>query len=289
VDPGNLCAVDEAVAAREVRDMADGAEGESGPVEDGAGPSPQVLAENRQAAGSAPPKEPGWYPVRANPNEQTYWDGTDWTGRRRWSAGTGWTEVGADTLVSTAAPGAAFSGPRMSANPYAPHPTSTPPAAQFAPGVTVGVLLLMASSVAMMVGSVTTWISSSASINGTTLFRGTAGAGITVSSAVSGVADGISNLIGINGFITLIAAAAVLVFAGLMAVSDDWSVRLVGCFVALASLGLSIYAVVRLAQKLNQVHTPHGVTINVGWGVIMTLGGAVIATLVALFEVTRNR
>jgi hypothetical protein len=269
--------------------MADGEEGESGPVEDGPGPSPQVLAGNRQAGGTAPPKEPGWYPVRANPNEQTYWDGTDWTGRRRWSAGTGWTEVGADAVVTTAAPAAGFSGPRLSANPYAPHPATSAQAAPSAPGVTLGILLLVATSVAMMVGSVGTWISSSSSLGGTSLFRGTAGAPLTVSSTVSGVADGISNLVGVNGYITLIAAAVVLVFAGLMAVSDDWSVRLIGCLAALASLGLSIYAVVRLAQKLNQLHAPHGVSVNVGWGVILTLGAAVGATLIGLFEVTRNR
>jgi hypothetical protein len=98
-----------------------------------------------------------------------------------------------------------------------------------------------------------------------------------------------STLIGINGYITLIAGAAVLVFAGLMAVSDDWSVRLVGTLVALTGLGLSVYAVVRLAQKLNQAHAPHGVNVNMGWGLIMTLGAAVVATLVSLFEVTKNR
>jgi hypothetical protein len=269
--------------------MADDAEGESEPVEAGPGPSPQVLAENRQTGGSAPPKEPGWYPVRANPNEQTYWDGTDWTGRRRWNAGTGWTEVGAGAPVSTAAPAGAFAGPRLSGNPYAPHPTSTAPAARSVPGVTFGLLLLMASSVAIMVGSVTTWISSSSSLSGTGLFRGTAGASITVSSSVPGVADGISNLIGINGFITLIAGTVVLVFAGLMAVSQDSSVRLIGCLVALASLGLSTYAVVRLVQKLDQLHAPHGVSVNVGWGVILTLGAGAVATMIALFEVTRNR
>jgi hypothetical protein len=269
--------------------MADGPEGESEPAQEGPAPSPQVLAESRQAGGSAPPKEPGWYPVRANPNEQTYWDGTDWTGRRRWNAGTGWTEVGTGVPVSTAAPAAALSGPRLSANPYAPHPTSTAPSVQSVPGVTFGLLLLMASSVAIMVGSVATWISSSSSIGGTALFRGTAGAGITVSSAVPGVADGISSLIGINGYITLIAGTVVLVFAGLMAVSQDWSVRLIGCLFALVSLGLSIYAVVRLAQKLDQLHAPHGVSVNVGWGVILTLGAAVVATMIALFEVTRNR
>ena len=98
-----------------------------------------------------------------------------------------------------------------------------------------------------------------------------------------------SSLIGINGYITLIAALVVLVFAGLTAVSEEWSVRLVGCLFALASLGLSIYAVVRLAQKLNQTHTPHGVTVTMGWGLILVLGAAVFATLISLFQVTRNR
>jgi hypothetical protein len=31
------------------------------------------------------------------------------------------------------------------------------------------------------------------------------------------------------------------------------------------------------------------VTVNIGWGVILTLGAAVVATLIALFELTRNR
>lgn len=253
----------------------------------GPGPSPQVLSEDRQPGAAAPPKEPGWYPVRSTPNEQTYWDGTDWTRRRRWSAGAGWTEIGADAVAASSG---AVPGARLSANPYAPHPTSTAVASQAAaPGVTLGTLLLILSAVAMMFGSVTTWISTSSSFGGGVLFGGSAGSIHTSSSAVSGVTEGISSLIGINGYITLIAAAVVLVFAGLMAVSDEWSVRLVGCLFALVSLGLSIYAVVRLAQKLNQAHTPHGVSVNVGWGVILVLGAAVVATLISLFEVTRNR
>ena len=259
--------------------MADGVDGESPPADAEPGPSPQVLAQSRQAGSNAPPKEPGWYPVRTNPNEQTYWDGTDWTRRRRWSAGTGWTEVGADAQVATAAPVAAVAGPRLSANPYAPHPTSAAQAARPAPGITLGGLLLILSAVAMMVGSVTTWISSTTSLSGAHSF----------STTSSGVQEGISTLIGINGYITLIAAVVVLVFAGLIAATDDLSVRMLGSFFSLVSLGLAIYAVVRLAQKLSAAHTARGVTLNVGWGVILTLGAAVIASLLMLLEVTKNR
>ena len=251
----------------------------------GPGPSPQVVATSQQQGGQTQPKEPGWYPVRTTPNEQIYWDGRDWIRRRRWSAGTGWTEVGPNTIAASAA---AVPGPRLSANPFAPYPT-TPQAARPAPGVTLGTLLLIASAVAMMVGSVTTWISSSSSFGGGVLFGVSGGSSPTASTAVSGVTDGMSSLIGINGYITLIAALVVLVFAGLTAVSEEWSVRLVGCLFALASLGLSIYAVVRLAQKLNQTHTPHGVTVTMGWGLILVLGAAVFATLISLFQVTRNR
>ncbi len=251
--------------------------------------SPQVIADNRPAGAAAPPKEPGWYPVRTNPNEQTYWDGSDWTRRRRWSAGSGWAEVGGDSLVTSAAAATAPPGPRLSGNPYAPHPTSTTSAASSLPGVTLGLLLLVLAAVAMMVGSVTTWISSSSSFGGSSVLGGVSGTGQSVSTALSGVDAGISTLIGLNGYITLIAAVVVLVFAGLMAVSDDQSVRLVGCLFAFVSLGLSIFAVVRLVQKINDAHPSHGVSVNVGWGVILVLGAAVVATLVTLFEVTKGR
>jgi hypothetical protein len=273
--------------------MADGERGKHAAPDPDPDPrlSPQVLADNRQPGTAAPPKEPGWYPVRSNPNEQTYWDGTDWTGRRRWSAGTGWTEVGPYSVATSAVP-PAMAVPRMSANPYAPYapqPTSTTTVARPVPGVTVGIFLLICAAVAMMVGSVGTWVSSSTSFSGISLFGTTAGAGTAVSSALSGVTDGISSLIGLNGYITLIAAAVVLVFAGLIAVSDDLSVRLMGFVFAVVSLGLSTYAVVRLAQKLNRIHTPHGVTLGIGWGLVLTLGAALVATLISLFELTKNR
>jgi len=249
--------------------------------------SPQLAADNRAPkAGSAPhPKEPGWYPVRTNPNEQVYWDGADWTGRRLWSPGTGWAEVGPDVGPATTG-SASANAPRLSANPYAPHPTASVTTSPSVPGVTLGLVLMLSAAIAMMVGSVTTWISSNASFSGGSVFGGVT---FSTSSTASGVDQGISNVIGINGYITLSAAIVVLLFAGLMAVSDQTSVRLFGCLFALASVGLSTFAVVRLAQKLNAAHPGHGVSLGVGWGLVLVLGAAVVATLISFYELTRSR
>jgi hypothetical protein len=141
----------------------------------------------------------------------------------------------------------------------------------------------------MMAGSVTTWVSTTSTFGGGVAPRGILGIGQSVSAATSGVEAGVSGVIGINGFITLIVAAVVLVFAGLMAVSDDRSVRLVGCLFAVLNLGLAIYAVVRLMQKINQAHAPRGVSVSLGWGVILLLATAVVATLITLYEVSQNR
>lgn len=247
-------------------------------------PSTQVIPDRSLAGGASPPKDPGWYPVRTNPNEQTYWDGDNWTRRRRWAAGTGWAELGPGPLGAPAITGIAAPGARSSANPYAPQPAPGAPSSRLAPGVSFGVLLLILSAVAMMFGSIATWISSSSS-GSTSLFGGFQ----AISATTSGVGPGMSGLIGINGYITLIAAAVVLVFAGLMAATDDFSVHLIGLVFSVVSLGLAIYAVVRLVQTINNLRPLHGVSVSIGWGVILVLGAAAVATLISLFEVTQNR
>jgi len=37
-------------------------------------------------------QEPGWYPIEGNQNDQAYWDGRSWTGRRHWN-GASWSDV----------------------------------------------------------------------------------------------------------------------------------------------------------------------------------------------------
>ena len=226
-----------------------------------------------------PPKEPGWYPVRSNPNEQSYWDGTDWTRRRHWTVGAGWTEVG---VTPDVVPAAEPQGPapRTSRSPHAPRTMpSSAVAVTAASGVTVANFLLLASGIAIMLASVTTWVNSSVSTTGAVR-----GASLSFSNATSGVDPSISSAIGVNGYVTLTAGAVLMVFAGLMMVSDDSGIRIFASLFALATVGLGVYVVVRLLQKINAAHVPHGASVDIGWGALLVLGAAVVAALVAISE-----
>jgi hypothetical protein len=228
-------------------------------------------------------KGPGWYPVRSNPNEQSYWDGTDWTRRRHWTVGAGWTEVGVtpDFVPVTEPEG---STPRVSANPYAHRNAPRSPAlaaAGVVPGVTLANLLLLASGITMMLASVTTWLSSSFSSSGSLAVSGTS---LSLSSTTSGVDPSISGAIGINGYVTLTAGVVIMVFAGLMMLSDDAGIRAFAALFSLAGVGLGIYIVVRLLQKINAAHLPKGASVDVGWGALLVLGAAVVAALMAILQ-----
>ena len=69
-------------------------------------------------------KDPGWYNLGTNPNEQSYWDGQRWSGVRHWVAGRGWMEGGAVTGGRSSGGQAA---PRLNANPYAQAVTAAYP------------------------------------------------------------------------------------------------------------------------------------------------------------------
>lgn len=259
-------------------------------AEEGTGVPPSSIgtavppARDGGRAAAVPPKDPGWYPVRSSPNEQIYWDGHDWAGRRHWTPGAGWTEIAPDHTAATGP--ASDDAPRTAPNPFAPKPRATAKIPESVPGVTLASFLLMSSAIAMMVGSVTTWITASAAFASRTFLGGT---GASISTSVSGVDSGMSQLIGLNGDITFIAGAVVLLFGGLSVVTHETSVRIVGFTLSLASLGLASYAVVRLAQKLGAAHPPGSITVGIGWGLLLVLGGAFMAVLVSLYQATRNR
>jgi hypothetical protein len=248
----------------------------------GSGPSTTPAVPSGGAPSATTPKKPGWYPVRSNPNQQSYWDGTDWTGRRHWTVGAGWTEVGVTPdFVPVAEPEGPT--PRLSANPYTARtqPRTPTAAAAGAPGVTVANFLLLASGITVMLASVTTWVSSSVSSLGSV---GGRGASLSLSSATSGVDPSISAIIGLNGYVTLTAGVVLVVFAGMMMASNDPGIRTFAAFFALVTVGFGIYVVVRLLQKINELHVPQGASVDLGWGAILVLGAAIVAALLAISQ-----
>jgi hypothetical protein len=215
----------------------------------------------------AAPKDPGWYPTGVNPNEQAYWDGQSWTGKRHWSV-TGWVEEGyAPKGVMAVA--AATPGSRMSANPYAPPAFSKPKTSPAT--VNVGVLLVIISGIALMFGSVGSWVKVTGSV-GIAAFH----------LSINGTDPGISTLISVNGYITFIGGIVLLVFAGLALTNDDLLLAILTALVAAATAVFAIYDMFRIVQKISNVTTSPGSNISVGWGLICVLSAAVLALIVSL-------
>ncbi|MGA2472537.1 MAG: hypothetical protein ABSG39_03450 [Acidimicrobiales bacterium] len=217
----------------------------------------------------ATPKDPGWYPTGVNPNDQAYWDGQTWTARRQWTVN-GWVEQGAVPAAAAASTGpAAAAAPRLSGNPYAPpayaKPKTTPAT------VNVGVLLVIISGIALMFGSVGSWVKVTGSV-GIAAFH----------LSINGTDPGISTLISVNGYVTFIGGIVLLVFAGLAMTNDDLLLAILTALVAAATLVFAIYDMFRIVQKISNVTTSPGSSISVGWGLICVLSAAILAMIVTL-------
>ncbi len=212
-------------------------------------------------------KDPGWYPTAASPNDQAYWDGQTWTARRRWTVN-GWVEQGAVPAAASSA-GSATTAQRMSANPYAAPAFAKPrtiPAT-----VNVGILLMMACGVALMFGSVGSWVR----VTGSVGFAG-------LHFSINGIDPGISNLISVNGYVTFIGGIVLLVLAGLALTNGDLQLAILTVFVTAAILVFAVYDMFRIVQKISQATTSAGSSVSVGWGLIAVLSAAVLAMVVAL-------
>jgi hypothetical protein len=239
-----------------------------------------MVEEDAQAAattGSAPdmgwhplgatPSDPGWYPTGTNPNDQAYWDGQAWTRRRHWSVN-GWVEAGTAPAVTE---GSSVAAPRLSGNPYAP-PGFTGTKGRAAPAtLSVGLLLMMICGIALMYGSVGSWVKVTGSV-------GIAGFHISI----NGTDPGISTLIGVNGYVTFIGGVVLLVLAGVALTNDELLLAILTAVITAAILVFAIYDMFRIVQKISQVTTSASSNVSVGWGLITVLSAAVLAMLVAL-------
>jgi hypothetical protein len=216
----------------------------------------------------AAPTDPGWYPAGNNPNEQAYWDGQHWSRSRHWSVN-GWVEEGGGA-PATAVAAAAAASPRSSAVPYSQAAFSKQRSAPAT--LSLGILLLMVSGITLMYGSVGSWVKVTGSVGGAAFFH----------ASINGIDPGVSNLIGLNGYVTFIGGIVLLTFAGLAMTNDDMLLAILTAVVTAAILVFAIYDMFRVVQKLSQVTTSAGSSVSVGWGLIAVLSAAVVAMVVAL-------
>ncbi len=219
-------------------------------------------------------KQPGWYALGTNPNEQSFWDGERWSGVRHWVAGAGW--IDGNGASRPAGPQPTRAETRLSANPY-----STPLAvrARTMPATfSLAVLLLIVSGVALMFGSVGSWVHVTGSV-GVANFH----------LSINGTDPAISTLIGVNGYVTFIGGIVLVVFGGLALSSDEVVLIALTTIASLAVLVFAIYDMFRIVQKISQVQTAAGSSVSVGWGLICVLSAAVLAMIVALARLFQQR
>jgi hypothetical protein len=237
---------------------------------------PAVTEPDGPLGGSEPsPKAAGWYPDRATPNDQSYWDGQIWTARRRWNSGKGWTVAGdapPEAMRDSSPPSAA---PRLSANPY----VSVAPRRSNATGFTfnLGLLVLLVCGIALMYGSVGEWVHVSGSV-GIANFH----------VSVHGIDPGVSTLISVNGWVTFIGGILIVIFACFEMTSEELQLGILTTVIAAVTAVFAIYDMFRIVQKISQVPASLSADVSVGWGLICVLSAAVLATLIALVRLLQH-
>ena len=246
-------------------------------VDEEAGNARHAVAEPDGPLGGsdATPKAPGWYPDRASPNDQSYWDGQNWTARRRWTSGKGWLVAGDAPQEAMHDASPPTSGPRLSANPYA----GAFPSRSKSTGFTfnLGVFLLLISGIALMYGSVGPWVHLSGSV-GIADFR----------VSLNGIDPGISTLISVNGWVTFIGGILIVIFACFEMTSEELQLGILTTLIAAATAVFAVYDMFRIVQKISQVPASLSPNISVGWGLICVLSAAVLATLIALVRLLQH-
>jgi hypothetical protein len=204
-----------------------------------------------------------------------YWDGHDWTARRRWTTGKGWVVAGDVPQEGLHDTRQAPPGPRLSANPYA----SVVPRRSASTGFTfnLGLLLLLVCGIALMYGSVGAWVHVSGSV-GIADFR----------VSINGIDPGVSTLIGVNGWVTFIGGVLIVIFACFEMTSEELQLGIMTTVIAAATAIFAMYDIFRIVQKISQVPANLSADVSVGWGLICVLSAAVLATLIALVRLLQH-
>jgi hypothetical protein len=196
---------------------------------------------------------------------QKYWDGSAWIAQRRWI----------DSRWVNEPPGGTADA--SGAASFRPSSTSRSVTTPTLTGAAIGVFC---SSVLIIVGSFTPWLTISFA---------------AFSGSASGTDGSISDLIGVNGWITFAGGLVLLIFFCLMAVSPAPLFGSITLVVAAVVAGFAVYDLVRIVQKISQASsvTPafnasplRGLQpdITVGWGLIVLVIAALGALAFAIVQ-----
>jgi hypothetical protein len=228
-------------------------------------PDPQVGLTEGGVALSEETRAPGWCSRGRNPNEQSYWDGERYTETRVWVGGRGWVEGAAAVSGSSI-------GPTAGSQPTSGVENAAVRKAKVSYGnFSLGGLGLIVAGIALMYGSVSSWITNTASF-------GTR----SINASVIGTDPAITSLIHTNGWITFIAGTVLLVFGGLLLLSEDGLFAALSLLVSVAAVGVSSYDLIRIQQKVSG----HPGT-ALGAGLICVMAASVLAFLVSGVRVVK--
>jgi hypothetical protein len=142
--------------------------------------------------------------------------------------------------------------------------------------MSLGLVLLLASGVLLVIGSVTTWIHAST----------TFGSFFHLSLSVNGLDPAISGLFGVNGYATLTCGIVMVALSCACMAADDSQLRMLTLVAGLTSLGFCVYFVVRVVQEINDA-SGHG-TATVGVGLILLAIGGFLAAAVSFARVVQS-
>ncbi len=169
---------------------------------------------------------------------------------------------------------------RASPNPYVPGSRGTKKATPLPSPASfnLAVLVTMVAGVALMYGSVGTWVHVAANL-GIVNFH----------VSINGLDQQVSTLIGINGYVTFIGGIVLLVFGGLAMESEQTLLVTLTTIVSLAVLIVAIYDMFRIVQKIEALPASVNPSVNVGWGLICVLSAATLAMIVSIARLLGQR
>lgn len=226
---------------------------------------PSVAVAERSQGLAGGDQEPGWYPRGRNPNEQSYWDGERYTDIRHWLGSQGWVAGPMTPLVHP-------SGSVI----HSVLGTESPPGRRVSTAssnLSIGGLGQVVAGIALMYGSVGTWVKGTASIGS-----------LRISASVNGTDPSVTSLLHTNGWITFIAGTVLLVFGGLLLLAEDGLVAGLSFMVSFAAVGVAAYDVIRIAHKVSG-HADA----SVGAGLIFVLAASVLALVLSGVTVIRAK